>query len=210
MRILVSDSCRISSTWVRSAGDAHPGGQHATQARGGRMVAGPVVPVEIQTLVIVGLEAASSTRSGRKRRKVMFVENVDYKVIIPEKKYRMLRDYKHNWLGKPPRVGKNYSSRTIGFVKFRKKGITLLKGYEWNGDDYIPDSKKSMRASAVHDLWSKAMNMRVYRNRTRNWNRGVLEYARICRKDGLKKPVVIFRAVAMFGYGVMRWLLRRL
>ena len=146
----------------------------------------------------------------------MFTEGVDYKVIVPEKKYRMLRNYKHDWLGKPPIV-KNHV-RKIDSIQFRTNGITLLKGYVWNGDNVVPDRKRTMRASAVHDAWCKSMKKGVYRNRRKNWNRGILEYAKICLDDEVEELEVILRRAAMFKYGIfkygiswrlLRWLLRR-
>ena len=118
----------------------------------------------------------------------MFQENVDYDVVDPERKYRIVQEYTHSgWLaGAAPDLGDGVTSSDIDqYVSFAQDGLTLRRGYEWNGSNLVPDSPECMRASAVHDAWCQAMRLRIYSNTEKNWDRGAEEYAAICRVDGL-------------------------
>lgn len=121
-----------------------------------------------------------------------FTKDGDYKVITPEDeyvngKYAMLVDYNHQgWLcGNSPDLGSAHPS--LKNVRFRIDGMTLLKGYEWNGSDIVTDSPECMRASAVHDAWCDAMEDGIYKYTKANWDMGADEYADICIEDGLDK-----------------------
>lgn len=125
----------------------------------------------------------------------MFQENVDYEVVDPERKYRMVRDYDHEWLDKAPDMSKLVApSPTLDrYVSYRADGLTLHKDYEWNGSNLVPDTPECMRASAVHDAWCQAMRLGVFSDTEKNWDRGAQEYSAICRADGLRRRDARFR-----------------
>ena len=117
----------------------------------------------------------------------MFIEGKDYKVIEQDSAYSMLVEYNHErWLcGSGPDLGLAHPE--LKGVQFRQDGMTLLKGYEWNGSNFVTDSPECMRASAVHDAWCTATEHGIYENTKTNWDRGADEYAAICIEDGMDK-----------------------
>ena len=117
----------------------------------------------------------------------MFEEEEHYRVIEPEEKYVLLKDYEHKWLNTPPELNPWVigSPNLEKYVSFDSEGVTLRKGYQWNGSNIVVDSPNCMRASAVHDAWCQGMRVRILENTEKNWDRGVDEYIAICNQDGL-------------------------
>ena len=84
--------------------------------------------------------------------------------------------------------------------------IYLYKGYRWDGNTYGPDCEKSLRASAVHDVWCQLMRDKQNRNFNtwKNWLHGAKEYRCICNRDSLSKLWVIIFYLAIYGYGIFK------
>ncbi len=74
------------------------------------------------------------------------------------------------------------------FIKLDKKGkLTIKKGYAWDGPSGpVPDTRKNMRASVVHDalyqlMRNKELDTRTYRKEADE------EFRDICIADGVSK-----------------------
>ena len=136
----------------------------------------------------------------------MFQEGKDYKVIRKDREYVMCRDYSHKWLqGEKPVIGKFNLPRKKNSATFRKNGITLHKGFKWNGSNIVPDSRKCMRASAIHDARVGAMRRRIYEDSENNWDRGAREYEAICLADGMGRRRAARRRIAIEMYGEFKY-----
>lgn len=106
----------------------------------------------------------------------------------PRKCHTVLEEHRHVWTQdhKPITTlaqGKERSIENL-FVTFTATSVTLHRGYSWNGSNYAGDTPATLRASALHDAWWRAMEDGIYKCESRE--NADKEYIFICQEDGSK------------------------
>ena len=106
----------------------------------------------------------------------------------PRKCYILLEEHRHDWTtAHRPKTtlaqGEKNSIEDL-FVTFTATSVTLKRGYSWNGSNYVGDTIETLRASALHDAWWRAMVDGIYECESRE--NADKEYVFICQEDGSK------------------------
>ena len=121
-------------------------------------------------------------------------------------------DYEYLWQNMPDTEMEDYQKSEIEnneekvVVTFTSISVTLHPDYSWNGSNIVGDTKRTLRASAVHDAWCQAMSKqyKFYKRTRRNWMKGADEYREVCKEDGFGWFRRNVRWLAIRTYGLMR------
>ncbi len=83
--------------------------------------------------------------------------------------------------------------------------VLIHKGYQWNGANFIPDTKHNLRASCLHDVYCQAMGKseRLLPMTFRPFSD--ITYRDICIEDGMLPFFANIQLLALRIYGVLRY-----
>ena len=133
--------------------------------------------------------------------------------------FRVREDYQHTWketpilgpsaAGPPPLV----ITKRLGDVVVTFNDATdviLHEDYRWDGNSGpAPNQLECLRASALHDAWSQAIEHRIFARSYRNWRRGAKEYRKVVRDDGLNFFRAWWRYTGLMVYGAWKKFVKR-
>ena len=104
--------------------------------------------------------------------------------------YRVVQDYSYRWRNRPrgqlPHTSQELQDSTgAPLAVLLRRRVILRTDYRWDGSTYAIDTRKCLKASALHDAWCQAMDEGIFEAGWLNWRRGCLEYRWLCGQAGM-------------------------